>query len=1050
MVFFVSIVVVGQVDLRLMRQYEMSIDYWKNHQPHAGYWQQDVHYAIKAEVDDKKLQIIGEEELIYVNNSPDTLYEVFFHLYQNAFQPNSYYHQLHRSDGRKVVFSTYEKKGLGTTIDAIESLSGIDSIHLDNTILFIQLKRPILPGQKSTFKIDFTTYFGTGSLRRRLKVYKVEGGNLHFNLAHWYPRIAVYDQKFGWNTYQHLDKEFYGDFGTFDVKLTFPEKYIVDGTGNLANRNVVLPDSLRKVLDFKNYKHRGDKSAGDTLTLLFAKNSQKKKTWHFKATKVHDVAYCADPTFRIDEEVYKGTSIVALAEEKHVPSWVTAATFTKQVIQTYSEDFYPYPHPKIIVADANDGMEYPMLTMNRGGEPGYRDLLAHELGHNWFQGMIGTNETYRAFMDEGFTQFLTMWSLVKIDGDTMAHSAYGKHYYKRHKIPHQTKNRKVFDGYIYSVLNGNDAELNTHSSEFGCGIRHDDGYGHVYYKAASMLLSLQNVLGDELFLQTVHTYVEKYRFAHPYPEDFRNHVISFTKRDLNWFFDQWLESEEELDYAVKKVKRLGDSTYAITLKRIGNMEMPLDIKIETLQDTSYFFHVPNRWNNKTTKAKVLPRWEGLGEVQREYTFEVVIPEGIYNVIIDPNNMQADINLLNNSKITPVKIKWNTYLTEPLNRNEYVIKSSPKLWYNSYDGVKIGFNLEGDYYKSLHKFNLDFWMNTGLWQGAVINQGSLHSFDDLNASFQYETPIRKLGKHHHFSIKQSYLVGIYHSKNAWIYKEDKWELDLSSVLYTSYDNDMINYQFSREHWNPRSPNHSFNLSFERVFKSHGYYGKLNLVARTTAFSTYDFSYFDTEFKNLFRAGRGVFRSRVFTRIGRGNNWAPEAYLYLAGASPEEMYDSQVYQAAGLIQRDWMEYGANTSNVHMGGGLNLRGYVGYLAPEIIGNVTVNSFRGNSGAAINLEYDFSRYLSNQGKMRYFSWETYLFGDAGMINTKDNELSLSQIRADAGLGGYLKIKKYWLFQTMQPTVMRVDFPFWINRLPAVENNYWDFRWIIGLNRTF
>lgn len=1044
--------VFGQVDYRLMRQYELSNDYWKAHLPEPGYWQQDAHYAIKAKLDHKNFRIVANEELVYVNNSPDTLNEVYFHLYQNAFQPNSYYHKLFKNDGRKVFFSYTERKGLGTVVDSIQSLSGIDSVYIDNTIMYVRLKRSIFPGQKTTFKVGFSSYFGFGSMRRRMKAYPVEGGNWHFNLAHWYPRICVYDNKFGWNTNQHLDKEFYGEFGTFDVQLTLPEDYIVEGTGYLANRREVLPDDLRAQLDVKNFLHRGDKSEADTLSEIIPYNSKLTKTWHFKASNVHDVAFVADPTFRLDEGVYNGSSIIAVVEERHVPSWKTAVEFTKQVVQTYSEDFYPYPYPKIVVADAEDGMEYPMITMNTGGEPGYRDLLAHEVGHNWFQGMVGSNETYRAMMDEGFTQFLTMWSLIKIDGDTSAHKPYGKEYYKRFKNQSLTVDRRIFNGYCYSVLHDNDARLNTHSSEFGCGIRHADGYGHVYYKTAAMLLSLQNILGDTLFLNTMHSYIEKYRFAHPYPEDFRLHVIRYTKRDLNWFFDQWIESTEVLDYSVKSVKRKRgvNDTYTITIRRKGDMEMPLDLKVETFEDTVYYFHIPNDYQTKTTNAKVLPKWEGLGEVQREYSFDVVIPEGLYNVIIDPEHMLADVNLLNNSKVVPVKIEWNDYLKENPSRYEYVLKVAPKLWYNGYDGLKFGLNFDGDYYKTLHKIDATLWMNTGLFQSVTAVEKSTHAFDDFNMNLEYATPLRSFGKGQAVSFRQSFYTGIYHSKGTWKYEKNKKSFEFASILYTSYNNSMVNYQFSELHWNARRPNHSIKVSYSQSYKGNGYFGKLNLDFRTSAFSFYDYSYFDIDGKYLKRMGRGVIRTRGFLRIGRGANWAPESQLYLAGANPEEMYESLVYQTYGLIGEEDMGYGPTTKNVHMGGGLNLRGYVGYLAPEVIDGTTLNGFRGNSGAAINLEYDFSKYLWKKNRSKYFSWETYLFADAGLLNYSSNDFQLGSVRSDAGIGYLLNVKKYWLFQTMKPTVIRVDFPFWLSRIPAVENNHWDFRWLIGLKRTF
>jgi hypothetical protein len=188
-------------------------DYWKNRKPDAAYWQQDVHYSINAVVDDVKDEVAGEETLVYYNNSPDALNTVYFHLYQNAFQPGSYAHALNEVNDELTTFGKYEAMKMGTLIDEF-SINGEKTTYtIDNTILIAKLKTPLQPHASMTFKIRFRTYWDNGSMRRRFKMFKPDGINKHFDGVHWYPRICVYDRKFGWETDQHLGKEFYGDYG---------------------------------------------------------------------------------------------------------------------------------------------------------------------------------------------------------------------------------------------------------------------------------------------------------------------------------------------------------------------------------------------------------------------------------------------------------------------------------------------------------------------------------------------------------------------------------------------------------------------------------------------------------------------------------------------------------------------------------------------------------------------------------------------------------------------------------------------------------------------
>ena len=202
-------------------------NYWKNKMPHAAYWQQDVYYNIKARIDEETDIITATEKLTYTNNSPDELNVVYFHIYQNAFQPGSYLDELQSQNGKNPKYGEYESQKLGTTIDEI-SINGENvATELDNTILKVYLPTTLKKNMSITFDIKFKTYFDDGDVRRRMAIFN-SWGYKHYNGVHWYPRICGYDAKFGWTKDQHLGKEFYGNFGTFDVELDFASDFIVE------------------------------------------------------------------------------------------------------------------------------------------------------------------------------------------------------------------------------------------------------------------------------------------------------------------------------------------------------------------------------------------------------------------------------------------------------------------------------------------------------------------------------------------------------------------------------------------------------------------------------------------------------------------------------------------------------------------------------------------------------------------------------------------------------------------------------------------------------
>src|SRR5665213_781535 len=323
--------------------------YWKNKAPYAGYWQQDIYYKIKANLNESTGIVTGSEQLTYWNNSPDTLKFVFFHMYSNSFTPGSYNSMVYKANKIRTWYGPYEKQGKGIEIVKMQSGGQNLKMELDNTILKVYLDKPLPPNSEMKFDVNFNSYFDVGSIRRRMKIF-VHDGYRHFDCVHWYPRICVYDRKEGWDENQHLDHEFYGDYGTYDVSLTMAANYIIGATGILINEDKVLPPDLRKKLDIKNFVN---KPLGEKPSVIIPADTAT-RTWLFHAENVHDFAWTADPTYRLGETDWHGIRCIALAQEENAGRWQTASDFIAKVIEIYSKDFGMYEYPVIYVADAQD------------------------------------------------------------------------------------------------------------------------------------------------------------------------------------------------------------------------------------------------------------------------------------------------------------------------------------------------------------------------------------------------------------------------------------------------------------------------------------------------------------------------------------------------------------------------------------------------------------------------------------------------------------------------------------------------------------------------
>ncbi len=1015
-------------------------NYWKNKMPHAAYWQQDIHYTIQAYIDEETNVIDANEQLIYTNNSPDELDIVYFHLYQNAFQPDSYLDKLQEANWKKPRYGEYESQKLGTVIEKI-SVDGIELVtELDNTILKVYLPKTLKQNQIITFDIKFKTYFDNGDVRRRMAIFNAWGYK-HYNGVHWYPRICVYDAKFGWTKDQHLGKEFYGNFGTFDVELNFASNFVVEATGFLLNRDEVLPEKLRKKLDIKNFKNKPWKS---TPSIITPYKKGERKIWKFHAENVHDFAFTADPTYRIGEARWQDKVCYSLVQEPHAIKWQNAAQFGAKCLEVFSEDFGRYVYHKVIVADARSGMEYPMITLDGGSDPGYRDLLAHEIGHMWFFGQVGNNETYRALLDEGFTQFLTAWAMIKIDGQYVIENTPTNKWEKRFKKPTKAIDEEIYYSYINDATKFNDPVISTHSDGFNGALRHGGGYRHVYYKAAAMLYNLQYVLGDELFLNAMKNYFNTWKIAHPYNEDFRNSIIQYTKVDLNWFFDQWLESTKRIDYSVKVKGNI------ITFKRKSRMQMPIDFKVIAKNGRQYDYHIPNNWFIKKTAATILPKWHGWDLINPQYSTEINIPSEIDRVIIDPTNRLADAYMPDNNSKYNTTINFDHQLWQYKDWTNYEIKYRPDIWWNDYDGIKAGLNLNGGYMNHHHLIDATVWFNSGTIQKDSIAKPN--DYDYYSYRLSYNTNIDNITLNSRLKIKSQFIAGLHTNKISIEKTNSKRNNKLTVKLLSLYRTN--NNYLQQRNWELAKMNNRIDINIESKYKYMYGDGKVIFELKSSALgSNYDYSIMSIAGYNNTKIEKLKISTRLFCQIGTGSHWAEESKLGLSGANNEKMMDSKFTRADGFISSDNMAYGYSTNHFHSAGGLNLRGYSGYLAPNFNQDGTISSFdyNGKSGAAFNTEIDFTNYLPNSIKRNNIT--SYLFADAGIITstnlTKENyKESFSDIRADAGIGFTYTFRNYSPLETVKPLIIRFDIPLFLNRPPATDNNFTQMRWLLGINR--
>ena len=583
------------------------------------YWQQKIKYDMSIDFDHSTHQFSGLQKITYYNNSRENLSTLYMHLYYNAFQPGSMMDVRSRTiedpDSRvRDRISTLSPSEIGfQKIKNVKDGNGNSlSFHEDGTILEIKLNKPLKSGKQIKLQVDFLAQVPVQI--RRTGRYNKE--NVAYSMTQWYPKMCEFD-KHGWHTNPYIGREFYGVWGDFKVSITIDSSFVLGGTGIIQNPQEV---------------GHGYQDLSKNVKL----SKKAKKTWIFKADKVHDFAWAADPDFIHETTLLNNGTVLHFLHKDDTlnMNWSALKPKAKKCFEYMNENYGLYPYGQYSIIQGGDGgMEYPMCTLitAEGSLNGLISVTVHEAIHSWFQGLLGTNEAKHEWMDEGFCT------------------------YAQYEVLNHLKGKKVinpllrqYKSYYRLVENRTQEPLSTHADFY----KRNYVYGiSAYNKGAVFLHQLGYVVGDNLLKKGLKKYINDWKFKHPDPTDFKRIMENISGLELDWYFEQFVETTNTIDYEVFNVEPANNGAL-ITLRRIGVMPMPIDIVIIDHSGNKISYSIPLRImrGNKSNDSylndfKILSDWPW---VYQYYQFESPIKlDEIKQVAIDPSSRLADINPQNN-------------------------------------------------------------------------------------------------------------------------------------------------------------------------------------------------------------------------------------------------------------------------------------------------------------------------------------------------------------------------------------------------------------------
>lgn len=593
------------------------------HAQNTTYYQQFADYKMEIDVDAKNYSYKGKQQVKYKNNSPDTLSVAYFHLYWNAFKPNSMMDQNVQNNGKEGD-KRLQKNGVSRLASIPKKEEGAQNIRfikqdgknltfeVQETILKVNLAKPILPNSSTTFEMEWDAVIPMQI--RRAGRNNAEG--VEMTMTQWYPKIAEYDYD-GWATFDYLGREFHAPFANFDVKINIDKNYIIGAGGTLVNR-----------------KHMPGYNAKST-----AKPDAKGKiSWHWKAENMLDFAWAADPDFTVETtQVPDGPELFFVYQKSDKTQyWEPAKKYTVGFFELMNRQFGKYVYPSYAFVQGGDGgMEYGMCTMILGEAKSLERLVGlmfHEAAHSWYQQMLATNESMKPWLDEGFTSYAESLAMYEL-------------FDEKKTAPHPFAS--TIENYVKFTKTGREVPA------VYLADHHKDGTAYSfasYVKGELFLVQLGYILGEDQLSKLMKTYYDIWKLKHPNNRDFMHLAQKISGMDLKWFEHYWINTTKTIDYAVGYMDEKGKKSQ-LTLYNQGEVPMPIDLTITLKNGQKKHYHIPTNltrvWKSKDRFGtfETVSYWPF---TQKEYRLELPFAKSeIASVEIDESKRLADVNRDNN-------------------------------------------------------------------------------------------------------------------------------------------------------------------------------------------------------------------------------------------------------------------------------------------------------------------------------------------------------------------------------------------------------------------
>lgn len=598
------------------------------------YFQQEVNYKIKVTLNDKAHTLSGFETFDYVNHSPNELHFIYIHLWPNAYKDNTSAMSLQQyRNGNKVMENnTTEDRGFIDSLDF--KINGESATFLYNLshrdIGKLVLNKPLKTGESITVSTPFKVKLPNGNISRLGHVGE------SYQITQWYPKPAVYD-KDGWHEMPYLTQgEFYSEYGSFDVVITLPKNYVVGATGDLQTTSEIEFLS-KKAEETKRELEEVTSTADNSFSNKFPPSSDTLKTLRFKQSNVHDFAWFADKRYKVLKGEVKlpnsqrTVTTWAMFTPKNSSLWKNAIEYLNDGTYWYSKWNGDYPYNQVTAVDgtisAGGGMEYPNVTVigTASSATQLELVIVHEVGHNWFYGILGSNERVHPWMDEGInTANEIRYFQTKYPENEEFSANFGGIADKIHLggISHHCGNHMT---YGFSANNGKDQPIELHSNEYT-----SLNYGAIVYAKTGLVFTyLRDYLGDEVYDKGMKAYFEKWKFKHPQPKDIQEAMEKASGKELNWLFDDILNTTGKIDFKLRKVRTNDKGETKVEITNVGDIRSP--VRVDAFSEGK---KIESVWTESTPNFEVMDA--------------VFYSQDIDEVRIDADENMPDVNRMNNS------------------------------------------------------------------------------------------------------------------------------------------------------------------------------------------------------------------------------------------------------------------------------------------------------------------------------------------------------------------------------------------------------------------